>query len=199
MVPTMADDVDVIYRKYDGSLHWHLTMQWLGEDEHGVWTGLPPGGTMRKGDGPLITIAQAQVMLFPRDAWWTAVFNALPDPTEIYCDITTPVTWTTPREVTMIDLDLDVVRIRETAAVDLLDEDEFAEHQVKYNYPADVLDQATQAAVWLRTALTDGTEPFATAYLAQLALVLPNGADQPATIAPSVNPLSSRLLGRPVR
>jgi uncharacterized protein len=127
------------------------------------------------------------------------VFNALPDPTEIYCDITTPVTWTTPREVTMIDLDLDVVRIRETAAVDLLDEDEFAEHQVKYNYPADVLDQATQAAVWLRTALTDGTEPFATAYLAQLALVLPNGADQPATIAPSVNPLSSRLLGRPVR
>ena len=30
------------------------------------------------------------VLLFPRQAWWTACFNAAPHRTEIYCDITTP-------------------------------------------------------------------------------------------------------------
>ena len=32
----MAGDVRVVYRKHDGSLHWHLMTRWLGEDEHGV-------------------------------------------------------------------------------------------------------------------------------------------------------------------
>src|SRR5690606_10713315 len=37
-----ADTVRVVYRKYDGALHWHQQGQWLGEDEHGVWVGCPP-------------------------------------------------------------------------------------------------------------------------------------------------------------
>lgn len=28
-----------MYTKYDGRLHWHQTMLYLGEDEHGVWLG----------------------------------------------------------------------------------------------------------------------------------------------------------------
>ena len=106
----MAAEVRVIYRKHDGSLHWHLVTRWLGEDEHGVWTGASRPTTMRKGDGPPVVLDYASVMLFPRDAWWTAAFNDVPARTEIYCDITTPVQWPSPAEVTMIDLDLDVCR-----------------------------------------------------------------------------------------
>jgi predicted RNA-binding protein associated with RNAse of E/G family len=102
-------------------------------------------------------------MLFPRDGWWTASFNAAPHRTDVYCDITTVPTWPGPDVVTMVDLDLDVRR-RRTGLVEILDEDEFALHQVRYGYPAEVIEQAWAAAEWLATALTDQIEPFGSAY-----------------------------------
>ena len=70
----------------------------------------------------------------------------------------------------MADLDLDVSRTRSGAIV-LLDEDEFAEHQLRYGYPAEVIAAAERTAAWLRTALDD-REPFDHGYRAYLAAVL---------------------------
>ncbi|HEX6682250.1 MAG TPA: DUF402 domain-containing protein [Candidatus Limnocylindrales bacterium] len=154
-------DVRVVYRKYDGSLHWHLTMRWLGEDEHGRWVGMDPGGTMRKGDGPPVPIPHANIGLFPHTGWWTAWFNGEPERVEVYCDITTPAQWPSPDEVTMIDLDLDVCRMRADGSVHLLDEDEFAEHQRLYGYPQNVVREAEKAAESLRAVLASRAEPFA--------------------------------------
>jgi uncharacterized protein len=165
----MDTDVRVVYRKYDGSLHWNLTMTRLGEDEYGVWTGAPAPCVCLKGDYPASTLAYRHVRLFPRDAWYTASFNAEPGRLEIYSDITTPPRWLSPGEVTMIDLDLDVCRRRD-GLVALLDEDEFAEHQVRYGYPADVIDAAVKSASWLQGALADDTEPFASRYRGYLDL-----------------------------
>ncbi|MGI9009304.1 MAG: hypothetical protein ACR2FU_24465 [Streptosporangiaceae bacterium] len=53
----------------------------------------------------------------------------------------------------------------------LHDEDEFAEHQARYAYPAEVITMAEQAAAWLRTAL-DGGEPSASAFRGYLAAIL---------------------------
>jgi hypothetical protein len=170
--PVVGNDVRIVYRKYDGSLHWHMTMTWLGEDEHGIWTGAVAPITSQRGEEPPVILEHTQVMLFPRGPWWTASFNAAPARTEIYCDISSPVQWLSPREVTMIDLDLDVIRRRD-GKIFLVDEDEFAEHQVKYGYPADVIMQSQRSAAWLQQALADGTEPFASvyrAYLGRLAL-----------------------------
>jgi protein associated with RNAse G/E len=158
-----SSDVRVVYTKYDGSLHWHETMTRLGEDEHGVWLGAPAGVSARKGHEPAIVVPHAHVMLFRPDVWWTAVFNAPPAKVEIYCDITSPIRWPTTAEVTMVDLDLDVIRHRD-GSVFIDDEDEFAEHRVRYAYPADVVDQARAATAWLAAAVGDGTEPFATRY-----------------------------------
>lgn len=158
--------VHVVYRKYDESLHWHLTMQRLGEDEHGLWLGAPPHAALQKGDDPPVVLPYAHVMLCPRDRWWTAAFNDRADGTpgdkaRIYCDITTPVEVTEDR-ITMIDLDLDVIRrVDDTVFVD--DEDEFAEHQVKYGYPAEVIAAAQASCDWL-AANVGTSEPFRTAY-----------------------------------
>jgi uncharacterized protein len=168
------DDIRIVYRKFDGSLHWHMTMTRLGEDEHGVWAGTPAPSVMRKGDGPEVRLAHASVMLIPRGTWWTAAFNAEPARTEIYCDMTTPPQWLTSAEVTMVDLDLDVQRLR-TGEVQLLDADEFAVHQVRYGYPADVIASAERSAEYLAAALADGTEPFASGYRHYLRLVRPPG------------------------
>lgn len=123
---------------------------------------------MRKGDGPIVVLDYASLMLFPRGAWWT--FNDAPAQTEIYCDVTTPVRWSSASEVTMVDLDLDVLRKRDGTVL-LDDEDEFAEHQVKYGYPPDVVSEAENSAAWLKDALANGREPFTTVYRSYLALL----------------------------
>jgi uncharacterized protein len=161
-------DVRVVYTKYDGSLHWHMVMRYLGQDEHGVWLGAPAQTTVQRGHEPPIVLPQPFVELIPDGQWWTATFNAEPAATEIYCDIGTPAQWPDPAEVTMVDLDLDVYKRRAEPQPGLDDEDEFAEHQVRYGYPEEVISQAKQAAAWLAEAIAAGAEPFASHYRAWL-------------------------------
>lgn len=157
---TQDETVRVVYRKYDDALHWHLVMRRLGTDRHGTWLGLPADSVMHKGDGPPVPLPQAHVILFPHHAWYTASFNADPARTAVYCDITTPADWSRPGEVTMVDLDLDVVLRRGETDAFLVDQDEFAEHQVRYGYPAGVVDAAEASAEAVLRAVTDRTGPF---------------------------------------
>ncbi|MEV6103542.1 DUF402 domain-containing protein [Streptomyces sp. NPDC051940] len=170
----MADLVRVIYRKFDGSLHWNLTMRRLGEDEHGVWLGAPANTPISKGHQPMGPWPHAYVCLVPADpdAWWAATFNAEPKSTEIYVDVTTPARWASAAEVSCVDLDLDVLRKRGRSEALLVDEDEFAEHQELYGYPADVVERASATAQWLVRALTERTEPFGSAYVRWLEQVV---------------------------
>jgi protein associated with RNAse G/E len=60
-----------------------------------------------------------------------------------------------------VDLDLDVVRAWDgTLLVD--DEDEFAEHQVRYGYPAEVVVAARKSCDALVAAIARAEEPWAT-------------------------------------
>jgi protein associated with RNAse G/E len=154
-------DVRVVYRKYDQRLHWHQWMRYLGEDQYGVWLGAPPNSVSQRGSEPEVLHTQAHVQLFPRDKWFTAIFNDEPRSTEIYCDITTPVTFG-ESEFAMIDLDLDVVKRRD-GSIYVDDEDEFAEHQVRFGYPPDVIAEAQSTCDWLVQAVATD-EPFLTVY-----------------------------------
>lgn len=164
------DPVRVVWRKFDGALHWTWPGLLLGEDDHGSWVGMRKGTPMHRGAASMGPSPAASVLLLPRDGWWSGTFNAAPHRTEIYCDINTVPHWPTPDEVTMIDLDLDVRR-RRSGAVELLDEDEFAAHQIKYDYPPDVITSARATSEWLLGAVKEQVEPFGTAYHRWLALV----------------------------
>ena len=111
----------------------------------------------------------------PHEAWWTAAFNPPPRTSEVYCDISTPAQWDGDGLVRLVDLDLDVVRRRNTGVVELLDEDEFADHRVRFGYPDDLVASAYAAAKWLYEALGDGTEPFGSAYAPYLDRVTRDG------------------------
>jgi protein associated with RNAse G/E len=165
-----ADLIRVEYRKYDGRPHRSYPALRLGEDEHGIWLGVPGGDFINSGG--TFKYDDPYVLLVPRDAWWTAMFNSPPRRTEIYCDVTTPAIWDGDH-VEVIDLDLDVRRRRGSTLVELLDEDEFAEHSVAFGYPADVVKQAWAAAEFLLDAVDGGLEPFAGGYHAWLDQVQP--------------------------
>jgi len=162
--------VQVIFLKYDGRAHRSYPARFLGEDEFGVWLGVV-AGTPARVDGDRETLREEPyVLLVPTNSWWTAMFNAPPRRTEVYCDVTTPATWSGRHEVTVVDLDLDVRR-RRWGDIERLDEDEFAEHTQAFGYPAEVVSEAMAASYWLAEALGDGTEPFATHFRTWLAQV----------------------------
>ncbi|MDR8411213.1 DUF402 domain-containing protein [Nonomuraea sp. 3-1Str] len=155
-------EIMVVYRKYGGALHWHHRGTLLGEDEHGAWVGVPDGTLARKGTDPPVRWETGIVMLFPRDAWWTASFHVPPHRTDVYVDVTTVPEWR-EGEVTMVDLDLDVIRMRD-GRLFLDDEDEFAEHQVLLGYPAEVIARAEETAAMLMTAVGSRQDPFGGAH-----------------------------------
>jgi protein associated with RNAse G/E len=160
-----VDLIRTLFCKYDGRPHRQVQSIRLGEDEFGLWVGSLPGGLGRRGDGRWVTIDHARVRLFPWNRWWSALFNDEPHETEVYCDITTPAEISRDEfgySVTAVDLDLDVRRMRD-GSVRVLDEDEFAAHQVKYGYPHKVVDTARETCDWVAANITTA-EPFASAY-----------------------------------
>lgn len=162
--------IRVIYRKYDGCLHWNMELGRLGADEHGTWLGAPAGTRARRGSEEPVTFPQPYVLLIPSAGEWTMTCNAEPCWTELYVDVTTEPQWTAGDQVEMVDLDLDVIR-RFDGSAEILDEDEFAAHQVRYGYPPEVASRAGRTASALLAAVADGTEPFGQACRSWLARV----------------------------
>ena len=162
------DRILVDFRKYPDRKHWQYELSWLAEDEYGTWRWAPAGTPAQRGDDPPITFETLNLGLISRE-WWAAMWRASGEP-EVYVDICTAALWGEGR-VTMIDLDLDVVRDR-SGAVHILDEDEFAEHQVALAYPRELIEGAVAACERVRAMLERGDEPFATAAPARMAEAL---------------------------
>jgi protein associated with RNAse G/E len=101
-------------------------------------------------------------MLIPDDEWWVATWD-FSEELELYVDVATPAVWKAVDHVTAVDLDLDVIRFRDGRVV-LDDEDEFAQHQVEFGYPDDVVIRAQATAEFLLDAVRLRTEPFGSAY-----------------------------------
>ena len=140
-------DVRVVFRKWGDRPHWEYDARVVGEDEHGTWVGAPAGTRVAR-PGVCFDAPAAFVSVVPREAAYVATFyGEHPAPTgdpaiELYVDITTVPTWGTDAQdratVRMVDLDLDVVRGR-SGRVWVDDEDEFADHRIRYGYPAEVV------------------------------------------------------------
>ncbi len=152
-----GERVAVRYSKWGGIDHWHFELEPLGQDRFGWWFFGRKGLPLQRGDEPPVLQRRDFVLLVPVQGCWTACFNA-EDELEIYVDVTTrPVLGA--GTVTAVDLDLDVVRYLD-GRVEVLDEDEFAEHQVQLAYPAELIRQARQTCDWLVGAVSSRAEPF---------------------------------------
>jgi protein associated with RNAse G/E len=153
--------VQIRYTKFDGAPHWSLDGPFLGVDAFGAWVGAPLGTAWTR-PGHSADADVASVVLFPA-AGWTATFHAAhPTGVRLYCDLASQPRWERVDDVwrvTMVDLDLDVVTLADgTIWID--DEDEFAEHQVRYGYPADLVAQVEADSVDLLRRAGVGERPF---------------------------------------
>lgn len=157
--------VQVQYRKYDGTQHWHHFAEYLGYDEHAHWVGAEAGTIVAK-PGRQIPWQANWVIAFPHDAGFTMNVNEQGPkvPTRYYCDITTPPTWHREKAglgVHMIDLDLDVVMYADYRLV-VEDEDELREHSQQMGYPKELVTAAEASCARVHAGFLADEEPFTT-------------------------------------
>jgi hypothetical protein len=151
------EQIEVRYSKWGGIDHYHFTMDLLGQDNYGWWLFGRKGMTIQRGAEPGFRQPRDFALLVPAEGCWTACFNVEGE-LDIYADVTTRPVLADGR-VTAVDLDLDVVRYWD-GRVAVLDEDEFAEHQVDLAYPAELIAQARATSDWLVGAISARGEPF---------------------------------------
>jgi uncharacterized protein len=156
------------FRKWGDHPHWEYDGRLVGEDEHGRWVGAAAGTHVSR-PGAAFDAPAGFVSVIPHDDAYVATFYAPHrgspgDPVELYVDITTVPAWSLDvpmaTTVTMVDLDLDVVRGR-SGRVWVDDEDEFAEHRVRLGYPDDVVRLATSSCDRVRREVAADRGPFA--------------------------------------
>jgi uncharacterized protein len=152
-----VSEIWVERRKWPDIPHYRTPGWVLGEDEYGLWIELRVGSPVYRGEEVLFLAQSGGVVLAPNNDGWAAWFPRFGEH-DLYVDIVTGLT-RSERAVTMVDLDLDVVRFR-TGEVQLLDEDEFEAHQVKLGYTPEMIDFAERNADFVLEAVKAGREPF---------------------------------------
>lgn len=156
------------WRKWDGSPHWRHECLHLGADQWGDWVGQPVGWPSARPGASLLT-ESPNVTLVPRDVtdYALTVNRDHPRGLRIYIDIGWDVRWTDapiagdmPVLATGIDMDLDVVRRTDERGLYIDDRDEWAEHIIRYGYPADVIAQLERRALELEQQVGARDAPF---------------------------------------
>lgn len=155
--------VSVDTRKWPDRRHWQYQAQRLGEDEHGAWLHVPADTVAQRGHEPPQRLEVGFVAVVPDNEWWVVEFYWDHPRHVVYVNIGTPPQWDQDR-IRQIDLDLDVVR-NVDGTVEVLDEEEFAQHQQEYAYPANLVTAARRAADRAVALLETDTEPFGAAPL----------------------------------
>lgn len=157
-----GDQVSIRMTKWGERPHWVYPGRYLGSDQFGHWIGFRVGTHFER-PGREYTADYDQVALIaPEDAgergWVACMHGPESVKTRYYVDISTPPTFD-GTDFHAIDLDLDVVQ-RVTGLTFVDDEDEFAEHQVNYGYPAEVVSNAEASCARVHEAVSTGQAPF---------------------------------------
>jgi hypothetical protein len=144
-------------RKWPDRPHYRHRGTVLGSDAHGVWLATHPQ-PFYVGDEFAFEAVTWAAQLVPHTGGWWAAFLPHDAGFDLYVDIGTPPRWN-GRHVSMIDLDLDVVRWK-GRPVEIADADEFATNAQTYCYPADVIADAQATADAILDAVRNERPPF---------------------------------------
>lgn len=162
--PAPGSEMTFLWRKWDGSPHWRHECLYLGADRWGDWVGQPAGwhsarpGAAFDADAPNVTLIPPEV---DGADYAVTVTRGHPRALRVYIDLGWDVRWSEdPLLVTGIDMDLDVVRRLNEQGTYVDDRDEWAEHSIRFGYPADVMSRLEALALDLEERVRDQVPPF---------------------------------------
>lgn len=132
--------------KYDGTAHWIQPFSVIADDGVLITAQYRARTPIYTSRGEFRSPYDSRVY-FWRDRWYNVFRLSKPGCALAlwYCNVTTPPAFD-GCQIGYVDLDLDV-SVRPNGCIELLDEDEFDDHQRKYGYPQDVIRNAEAAAI----------------------------------------------------
>lgn len=169
------------WRKWDGTEHWRHESLYLGADEWGDWIGQPVGWRSTRPGAGFVAEGPNVTLVPPSGDFALTVNRDHPKCMRIYIDLGWDVHWTeNPLLATGIDMDLDVVRVEGERGTWVDDRDEWAEHSVKYGYPAEIVTHLERLALDFEEHVRAQHPPFddatADAWLDRLEALSPSTA-----------------------
>lgn len=146
--------------KYDGSLHYRYAMQ-IVRREPGLLLLYAAAGT------PIESYRGQFVAEYHTLEWYwsdrcynlSVIWHGDWRPRMHYVNIATPASWD-DGTLRFVDLDLDVVWLADNDNVFLDDEDEFALHQERFGYPADLIARCWRSSADVRDMIARREYPF---------------------------------------
>ncbi|MDQ0642567.1 hypothetical protein [Microbacterium murale] len=166
--PEPGSEMVFQWRKWNGSPHWRHECVYLGADEWGDWVGQPVGWHSIRPGAEFYAAAPNVTLVPPSGDFALTVNRDHPIGMRIYIDLGWDVRWADdPVLATGIDMDLDVIRFeRDRDPADgpsgtwVDDRDEWAEHSIRYGYPADVMTHLEALTLDLETRVRAQNAPF---------------------------------------
>ena len=131
--------------KFDGADHWMQEVS-VESDDGDMLVACCRSGTSISTSRGIFRSPYESVAYFWRERWYNVIHLTRPSGETVlwYCNVTTPMKLE-DGQITYIDLDLDVT-VRPGGCIELLDSEEFEAHTAKYQYPAEVVARAREAA-----------------------------------------------------
>jgi uncharacterized protein len=151
--------VRMLWQKWNGAPHWEHDCIYLGSDQWGHWVGQEIGWRSER-PGASMPARSRTLSLIPPSADHVPTFNARPLDYAVYVDIAWDVRWDGADVVRGIDMDLDVIRARDERGTWIDDEDEWADHRVRYGYPEHIVRELEERTSVIAADVRDGRAPY---------------------------------------
>jgi len=145
--------------KYDGSMHYRYDCTVVVDEGDRLLAFAPAGTPMHSYRGRHST-GRHFLRVHDTEHYWNLEVMWEPDwrPSKHYVNIAMPSTWD-DGTLRFVDLDLDISWWSDGRVL-LLDEDEFAEHRVRFGYPPWVVRRAWEAVDEVRSMISTRMPPF---------------------------------------
>jgi uncharacterized protein len=182
--------VELVTEKWGGIPHYRTAVRLLGDDEFGLWCWSSAPRRVLRGDGTVLTGDKDALYLVPTD-WWTVTWYLGHPRAEFYVNISTPPV-VEPDRIVSVDTDLDVIGWLD-GSVEVVDQDEFKDHQVRYGYPPEVIESTERAAIESFARASSRTPPFdgtAVEHWVEQARLSPRPAGASGTEAPDLGSIA---------
>lgn len=134
--PKAGSKIEILSYKHNGKLHrvWESNIVLKGTEM--VVIGANDKATVTESDGRMWTTREPAISYFHATYWFNIIGMLRNDGIHYYCNISSPFTYD-DEGLKYIDYDLDV-KVFPDMTYKLLDEDEYAEHRMKMNYPKEL-------------------------------------------------------------
>ena len=156
----MNNSMTIKALKYPNIPHY----EWKGElldktDEYVIIKCNPGREIIHHSKGQVFTINHTTIEMFSLKEWYTVAMDIEENKIiSYYCNIAKP-SILKDNELSFVDLDLDVVKMKDQDW-EVVDQDEFIENSVKYQYPQELKEKAIQALKQLQDKINNKEFPF---------------------------------------